>query len=334
MGNAVRMDTFHQILMPQTYGGWLSVVPHAGIRYTYYTRAPDTAEDTNGVRRFVFDLGAETSFKISRTWDDVKCNALQVDGLRHIIQPFADYQFIPTPNKGTNDLFQFDTVRSMTLKGGDSLVLTRYSPLDFPAYNSIDDITKENTLRFGLNQKLQTRRDGRPWDLVELENWTDWHIEKNDGERNFSDLYSTLRLRPVAYLSIDLFTRYDLHADVLREFNTAIRVMDTDRWTVGIGTLFLRNDSNLVCLDTAARLSRHWTAHMYQRFDMRDGVWEEQEYALRQETHDWLITYGLRRNTRGINSSRNELTVFFAVSLRAFPGLGLPLSRIGIAGGS
>jgi hypothetical protein len=73
---------------------------------------------------------------------------------------------------------------------------------------------------------------------------------------------------------------------------------------------------------------------MYQRFDMRDGVWEEQEYALRQETHDWLITYGLRRNTRGINSSRNELTVFFAVSLRAFPGLGLPLSRIGIAGGS
>ncbi len=330
VGNAIRMDTFHQIVMPQTFGGWLSLVPHAGARYTYYSRAPEAVAVTNGVRRFVFDLGAETSFKISRTWNDVKCDALQVDGLRHILQPFAEYQWIPTPNKGTNDLFQFDTVRSTTLKGGDKLILTRYSPLDFPEFNSIDDITKENTVRFGLRQKLQTQRDGRPWDLVELENWTDWRIEKNQDEHSFSDLFSTLRLRPVKYLSMDVFTRYDLRADTLRELNTAIRVMDTDRWTVGLGTLFLRNDSNLVSLDTAVRLDRHWTAQMYQRFDMRGGAWEEQEYALRQETHDWLITYGLRRNQRGTGS--NEITVFFAVSLRAFPGLGLPLSRIGIGG--
>jgi len=335
VGNAVRADTFHQILLPQMYGGWLSVVPHAGARYTYYSRAPETAAATNEVRRYVFDLGTETSFKLSRTWDDVKCDALRVDGLRHILQPFASYQWIPTPNKGTNDLFQFDTIRSTTLRGGDSLVLTRYSPLDFPAFNSIDDITKENTLRFGLRQKLQTRRDGRPWDLVELENWTDWHIEQNDGEHSFSDLYSTLRLRPVEFLSMDMFTRYDLHAGMLRELNTAVRMMDTDRWAVGVGTLFLRNDSNLVSLDTAARLSRNWTAHMYQRFDMQDGVWEEQEYALRQETHDWMITYGLRLNSRGgYGVHRNETTVFFAVSLRAFPSMGLPLSHIGVEEGS
>jgi LPS-assembly protein len=333
VGNAVRADTFHQILMPQTFGGWLSVVPHAGARYTYYSRAPESAAITNEVRRFVFDLGGEASFKISRTWDDVKCDALQVNGLRHILQPFANYQWIPTPNVGTNDLFQFDTVRSTTLKGGDNLVLTRYSPLDFPAYNSIDDITKENVLRFGLRQKLQTRRDGRPWDLVELENWTDWHIDRNKDERSISDLYSTLRLRPVEYLSMDAFMRYDLHANVLRELNTAIRVMDTDRWTVGVGTLFLRNDSNLICLDTSVRLSRHWTVHMHQRFDMQDGEWEEQAYALRQETHDWLITYGAsRRNQRNRN---DETMVFFAVSLRAFPSMGLPITRIGgIGGGS
>ncbi len=330
-GDAVRADTFHQILMPQVFGDWLSVVPHAGVRYTYYNHAPEIAALTNEVRRFVFDLGAETSFKISRTWDDVKSDALRVDGLRHILQPFASYQWIPTPNKGTNDLFQFDTVRSTTLKGGDNLVLTRYSPLEFPAYNSIDDITKENVLRFGLRQKLQTQRDGRPWDLVELENWTDWHIGKNQDEHSFSDLFNTLRLRPVEYLSMDAFARYDLHDNVLRELSTAIRVMDADRWSVGVGTLFLRNDSNLVCLDTAVRLSRHWTAHMYQRFDMEDGAWEEQEYLLRQETHDWYITYGLSRRNQRDHS--NEVTVFFAVSLRAFPSMGIPLSRIGVGGG-
>ena len=36
VGNAVRADTFHQIVVPQLVGGWLSVIPRAGARATYY----------------------------------------------------------------------------------------------------------------------------------------------------------------------------------------------------------------------------------------------------------------------------------------------------------
>jgi len=178
VGNAVRADTFHQLVMPALFGGWLSVVPRAGVRGSYYSRAPDNAPETQDVTRVVYNVGTEASFKISREWDNVHSDWLHIDGLRHILQPFADYQWVPRPNRMTNDLFQFDAVRDVTLRGGDTLSVSRYSPLEFPAYNTIDSITAEDTVRFGLRQTVQTQREGRAWNLIDLTGWTDYEIEK------------------------------------------------------------------------------------------------------------------------------------------------------------
>ncbi|MGO9246437.1 MAG: LPS-assembly protein LptD [Verrucomicrobiia bacterium] len=320
-GNAVRADTFHQIVVPSMVGGWLSLVPRAGIRGDYYSRAPSDAPETRNVTRVVYDLGEETSFKISREWDDVHSDWLHIDGLRHILQPFADYQWIPHVDRATNDLFQFDSVRDVTLLGGDSLSVTRYSPLEFPAYNTIDSITGEETVRFGLRQTLQTRRDDQAWNLVDLTGWTDYEVGKTTGETDFSDFFGTMEFRPYRWFSLDTFGRYQLNGGIMREFNTALRLIDADRWTLGVGTRYLRGDSNLVSVDWAYKLSRHWTAHLYERVDLQDGTWEEQEYTLRQETHDWYITYGFRylgqRNIAG--SSPSEMTAFFSVTLKAYP---------------
>jgi hypothetical protein len=39
--SALRFDTFHQFVYPQTYFGWLSVVPRLGFRSTYYSESRD-----------------------------------------------------------------------------------------------------------------------------------------------------------------------------------------------------------------------------------------------------------------------------------------------------
>jgi LPS-assembly protein len=328
-GNSVRADTFHQIVAPQMIGGWLSVIPRAGVRATYYSRAPDTAEDTQDVTRVVYDLGMQTSFKMTREWDHVHNDWFRIDGLRHIVQPFADYQWVPQPDKRTNQLFQFDSIREVTLRGGDSLSVTRYSPLEFPAFNTIDAIDAQDTVRFGLRQTLQTRRDGQAWNLVELTGWTDWHAEKNfssftTNQTDFSDFFGTAELRPWEWLTLNGSTRYGLNDGKLHEVNTATRLIDADRWSLGIGTRYLRNDSNLVSGDFVYRLSRNWVAQLYERFDLEDGTWEEQEYVLRQETHDWFINYGFRhRNGR---DRENETTFFFSVTLKAFPNYALNLN--------
>jgi LPS-assembly protein len=317
VGNSVRADTFHQIVWPSMLGGWLSVVPRAGVRGDYYSRAPDDGMVTDDVTRVVYDLGTEASFKISREWDDVHSDWLHLDGLRHILQPFADYQWVPRLSESTNQLFQFDSARSVTLLDGSQLSITRYSPLEFPAYNTIDSITSEDAVRFGLRQTLQTRRDDQAWNLVDVTGWTQYEIEKSPGETDFYDFFGTMELRPQAWLSLNAFARYDFQQEVLREFNTEARVVNADRWSLGLGTRYLRGDSDLFSVDLAYRLTRHWTAHLYERVDIEDHTWEEQEYTLRQETHDWFITYGFRYLTQLLE--KDEMTVFFSVTLKAFP---------------
>jgi len=323
-GHAVRADTFHQLVVPQTWGGWLSVVPRAGIRGTYYLDAPETAPHTAEVRRVVYDLGLETSCKVSRTWPDVRNDWLKIDGLRHILQPFANYAWVPQPNVGTNELFQFDTLRTVTLANGETLPVTRYTAVDFPADNTIDAIDRLHVVRFGLRQRLQTRREGKPWDLLDLETWTDYRIERDAGENDFSDWYATLRLRPTNWCRLETTGRYDPHAGMLREWNSGVHVGDGDRWSAGVGTRYLQDDSSLVSTELAVRLTRHWTALWYARVDVNDGTWEEQECRLRQETHDWYIHYGARY--RASRTAEDEWTVFLSFTLKAFPGIRLGIN--------
>ena len=64
--------------------------------------------------RSVFDTGAEASFKISRTWENVQSRALGLDGLMHVIQPFTDFSYVkedgpnPDVNFGVRSVSAFD----------------------------------------------------------------------------------------------------------------------------------------------------------------------------------------------------------------------------------
>jgi hypothetical protein len=45
---------------------------------------------------------------------------------------------------------------------------------------------------------------------------------------------------------------------------------------------------------------------------------------LRQETHDWFVNYGFRYRSQRTQS--DEMTVFFSVTLKAFPGYTLAVN--------
>ena len=68
---AFRADTHHQLLLPQTYFGWLNVTPHAGARLTHYdsrSGGDPALSQAGDVDRFVFNTGMALSFKASSTW--------------------------------------------------------------------------------------------------------------------------------------------------------------------------------------------------------------------------------------------------------------------------
>src|SRR5437870_11597842 len=92
---ATRLDSFHQLLYPNTYFGWLSIVPRVGFRGTYYSETRDLGKTVftpdsnplvpsfllpnptlaqpikygNDTFRPVFNTGVEASFKLSQTWE-------------------------------------------------------------------------------------------------------------------------------------------------------------------------------------------------------------------------------------------------------------------------
>src|SRR3984957_3328587 len=119
--SAFRFDTFHQFLFPKTYFGWLSLVPSVGFRGTYYsTTGTFTESDPSnplasgllneaGARvRFAMNAGVEGSFKLSKAYESVQARWLGLDGLRHVIQPYANFSWESQPTVSPNDLLQFD----------------------------------------------------------------------------------------------------------------------------------------------------------------------------------------------------------------------------------
>lgn len=322
-GHAVRAFTFHQLLVPMRWFGWLSVVPRAGMGGAHYSKTAAADEDE---RRALHHAGVETAFKVSRVWPEVQWRRADIHGLRHVVQPFANYHWLPRSDNRTNELLQFDTQRLVTLEGGDRLLTSRYLPVSIPSLNTVDALDRQHFVRFGLRQKLQTLRDEQAWDLVEVEGWIDWRVEREPGESEFNDLFGTVRLRPTRWLWLDAFTRYNLEDDRFQELNTAARVSHGDRWAVGVANRYLWEDSNLIIADVAVRLSRRWVLQVYQRVDLHDGQWEAQDYVLRQETHDWLISYGFRHRSQRVRD--DEFTVYFAVTLKAFPNVGISVNQV------
>ena len=170
---AARVDSYQKLLAPHTFFDWLNVTPRVGGRYTYYGAATGPGANTDDQSRWVFDTGAETSAKASAVWPGVQNDFFEVDGLRHIIEPSINYAYVPNPNVyGTNHVPQFDY----------QLPSLRLLPITFPDYNSIDSIQGENVFRFGLHNKLQTKREGQVVNLVDV-----WRNRAVDSSRERSN---------------------------------------------------------------------------------------------------------------------------------------------------
>src|ERR1041385_4284950 len=163
---AARADTYHQITLPETLFGWLNITPRVGGRFTYYSDDEGPGGSNDEAKRVVFNTGAEVSFKASRLWPAAHSSFLDLDGVRHIVEPSVNYVYVPRPNDRPNELPQFDY----------ELPSLRMLPIEFPEYNAIDSIDSQNVLRLGLRNRLQTKRAGRVEDWLDWEVFADWRL--------------------------------------------------------------------------------------------------------------------------------------------------------------
>jgi len=207
-----RLDTTHFLYYPLATG-YFTFVPRAGVKLTVYSDSSKhkvstdelitmfTAADPEGWGREKFtgydekggskvrlaaELGFELSTKIHKTWQNVRSNLLQLDGLRHIMQPYVNYTFIPKPTVDRDKLLFFD---------------------------DIDRIDEQNFFRLGLINRLQTRGESGIETLFRMENFWDIHMGKQDGMSALGNFGTILSMRILKGLTINTKILIDVSND-------------------------------------------------------------------------------------------------------------------------
>jgi len=317
---AWRGDTYHQLSLPQTWFGFLNVTPRVGGRFTHYGESDGAGVNFTETDRVVFNTGAEVSLKASRLWPEARSRFLDLDGLRHIIEPSINYVFVPSPNRAPPQLPQFDT----------ELPGFRLQPIEFPDYNSIDSVDSQNVLRLGLRNVVQTKRDGQLDPVLNWALYTDWRLRPRAGQTTFADVFSDLDFKPRSWLTLSSEMRYDIASGHVRLADHNIAVEPNTTWSFGIGHRYLRTDqalganglgNNLIQSMIHYRLNENWGLRATHLFEGRNGVLQEHGYSLYHDFRSWTgaLTMRMRDNVGG----QSDFTIGFVFSFKAFPRFGL-----------
>jgi LPS-assembly protein len=336
-----RFDTFHQLLYPNTYFGWLSIVPRAGFRATYYNETRDLGktlftpsndpltpnflvpDDTplyldGDKTRTVFNAGVEASFKISRAWEEAQSSALGLDGLRHVIQPFTNFSWVSNPGVNPAAILQFDRVEPTT----------KLRPIDFPEFTSIDSIDRWTIWRFGVRNRLETRRDDGNFTWFELDTYFDVNFVNPYDRTPYSNLFNTVRFNPLPWASFSVDSQVPAFDKGFTEVNTNMTVQPIPNLQLNFGHRFLNNNpfflnSSLFTFGGYYRINDNWGIAVQEQYEATSGLLEQQRYAVYRDLSSWVASVGaVVRNNNGVN----EYGVLLTFTLKAFPKFGFDLN--------
>jgi LPS-assembly protein len=274
-----RVDSFYELTRPFTPREWLSIKPVAGARLTYYA---DATGGRSTYTRALGEIGADAELHASATYD--YANARQgIDGLRHLLTPTLSYRYIPAAASGTPFIPAIDR----------NAFSTYLQPLGLAGTRNIDQLAATNTVRFGLNNTLQTRDPHYgSRDLATLNFAVDWRLSRAVGQRPFSAVQTEMAVMPASWLRVDTFSRVDPRNGALRELNTGVTLHDGDAWSARLGSHYLQHQLQEYVLDAGYRLDEAHELVTRLHYDERLARFVEQDYGLRQNLGNlWLVRY-------------------------------------------
>ncbi len=349
--NANRLDTFHQVSFPNTYFGWLSVIPRIGVRGTWYSESgalnsydpltgeritdPAKAEARTALRKLekegsvfrpVLNAGLEVSYKASRAFEDVQSRRLGLDGLRHVVQPYANFSFVHTGEDG-RDILKFDRFQRST----------QLPHIDFPAFNTIDSLDSWNVVRLGIRNRLQTRRDNATINWLEMNTYLDYRFNSPDfgldpDPGQVSNLVNRLRWQPLSWVSLTVDSQLPIFDKGFTEVNSRANFMVNENVQVGIGHRYINDnllfqDSSLLDFGGYIRFNENWGFSFREYYEIKDSFLESQRYEIHRDLSSWIASFGfVSRNNRSGSSGQDDYGVVLTFTLKDLPDVKVPLS--------
>lgn len=259
--DAFRLDSQHMVYQPRRIDGWLNVIPRLGYRATWYSKTAEEVStydpvtsntvsstvDAGADLRSIAEFGTEVSFKAFKMLDQGR--------MRHVVEPYAEYILSPEPTVKPTELYQFDGV------------------------DSLDEV---HQLRLGARNKLQVKRQGRPFDVIDLDLYTILHFEDRYDDV-LDEIVADAELRPSEWLSVDMDANYSLQESTIQEINTRFSVKRTE-WKSSVEHRYRDEDNNLLTMSVTLTPNQEWGMNAYVRYDFEGSRVEEEGGHLQ---HNW-----------------------------------------------
>lgn len=314
-----RFNTYQELSMPLTLAGFFNLTPEAGYDYSHYGAVDGPVESSN---RTSIYTGMEASVKFSKDYGLYRNHAFGLDGLKHILQPYAHWSIV-----STND-FEPDgpLVDRLT-------PTTRPRPLDPTRFTAVDQLQSWNVLRLGTRNRLLTKRDSQSYEWLYLDTYIDAFIEDPEGQRNYSNLYNDVRWQPLPWMGVDFQAQFPVASggSGFNAFTGILRFMPTDSFEFSFGYGYLNGhpvlvDSNRFDIQTYSRINENWGIGSRHTVELDDNTLELEQYSIYRDLGNWVAGLGLSRRD---NRLANEYGVIFSLTLKDFPSVSLPLEMDG-----
>ncbi len=321
---SLRLHTSQMLYYPTRHFGWLNLIPRAGFALTHYgettgseTRVtPVSTVGTNNVisttlqtntvqvtgpadQRILPEIGLESSFKAFGLLHDEP--TLLGRGLRHVVEPFADYRFIPEPDLTPDALHQFD---------------------------AIDRLGESHQVAFGVRNKFQTKKllpSGRHQihDLANIGVATRYDL-RSEADPALGDLLLDAEFRLVDWMFVRFESEYNTDRSEVDLFSTELRLVEPEtRSEFTIDQRYRADREHLLQFGYNLMPRGPVGLQGYTRYEIESGEWEEQEIMLRFQTE--CVGYGLgvqwiagEQYADG-TQDEDEYTVWAQIWLTAFP---------------
>lgn len=319
--DAYRLDTYHTVYWPSRQFGFLSLVPRAGYRGTYYSKTRESSAVTNvvpvtdaetglvvgttnqvetllsdgeAVWRSLPEIGLESSFSAFGTLMDGATGIEEDQGLRHVAEPYLDYTLRLEPNAEPEDLWYFD---------------------------SIDELDKAHEVLLGMRNYLQTKRQGRLHNLAYLDVYGTLNLDPDDeaGEEAFENLSLKAELMPFTPFYWNFQAVYDVQESLLYTFDTQVGLEAENVFSFGVDYRYKDEVRDLLAVDVSLFPEQRWEGRVYARMDLKESQLEEHSYYLIHRTQCLGVGVGLRIRPEYGKEEEDDYSVWFRIWPLAFP---------------
>jgi LPS-assembly protein len=325
-----RFHTYHELLYPKTYMGWLNVTPRIGAGLTSYGGIVGSVTGLTHFTRGILSFGLDVSFKLSKSWSDVQVPLLGLNGIRHVFQPYLNYSYL-------------DANQNAGLPAIDRLsATTRPRSIDVPLFTAVDSLRSWNVARLGFRNLLQTKRDymgsngyGGFWETPEggdeqTYTWAGMNTYVNifgqDPEygRSLSNFYNELFWVPVPWASLKSDLQLPLTSGVgaFTEANNSITWLISKNTSLELGHQYIYDhpffrNSSLVYTRFYARLNENYGFNTYHIYEAAGGILQFQSYSFSKDLSSWIASLGLisRNNGNGVS----DFGLLLSFTLKDFP---------------